>query len=279
MGGNTSRMPPRTAISPRCSTRSVRAYPMSTRCAMTSSKSAAWPLRRATGSRSPRPLTIGCSRLRTGVTSTLRAPDRTLPASGWASLRSTASRRPDVSERGDSRSCGRVSQAGRQATVPSGSSDSSPLVRTSASRAVAVTARTKRGWSGRGIARDRGGQEGAERRGRDQVGISVALAQGALQLGIRGDNAEQSSEAHGVLGVRLGRSGSTKGPRWRADRHPDPHAGYPQFTFRCPRPGHRHSGNGGPGPGYRGLRLAGPAPPVPRADSDYPCTKDYAMGL
>ena len=55
----------------------------------------------------------------------------------------------------------------------------------------------------RGIARDRGGQEGAEGGGRDQVGISIALAQGALQLGIRGDNAEQSSEAHGVLGVRL----------------------------------------------------------------------------
>ena len=80
---------------------------------MTSSKSAAWPVRSATGSRSPSPLTIGWSRLRTGVTSTVMAPDRALPESGWASLRSTASRRPEVSERGDSRSCGRVSQAGK----------------------------------------------------------------------------------------------------------------------------------------------------------------------
>ena len=113
---------------------------------MTSSNPAAWPLLSATGSRSPSPLTIGWSRLRTGAASTVRAPDRVLPASGWASLRSTASRRPEVSERGDRRSCGRVSQAGKQATEPSGSSEPSALVRSSASRAVAVTASTKRGW-------------------------------------------------------------------------------------------------------------------------------------
>src|ERR1700740_813286 len=68
---------------------------------------------------SPRPLTIGCSRLRTGVVTTCSGPDRGSAASGWASLRSTARRWPEVSDRGDSRSCGRGSQGGESAAAAS----------------------------------------------------------------------------------------------------------------------------------------------------------------
>ena len=71
-------------------------------------------------------------------------PERCRPASGWASRRSTASRRPTVSERGESRSCGSVSQAGNSATAPSPSSERSAAARSSASRPVAVTASTGR---------------------------------------------------------------------------------------------------------------------------------------
>jgi hypothetical protein len=63
---------------------------------------------------------------------------------GRASRRSTAIRWPEVSERGDSRSCGSVSQGGKYAERSGGSSEPSAAVRSSASRAVAVTARTNR---------------------------------------------------------------------------------------------------------------------------------------
>ncbi len=71
------------------------------------------PSASTTGSTSARPLTIGWSRARTGVTTAVTAAVRELPGSGWASLRRTARRWPEVSERGDSRSCGSVSQAGK----------------------------------------------------------------------------------------------------------------------------------------------------------------------
>ncbi len=71
------------------------------------------PARSATGSMSPSPATIGCSSPRTGVTTAASGPVLTSEGSGRASLRSTASRRPEVSDRGEIRSCGSVSQAGK----------------------------------------------------------------------------------------------------------------------------------------------------------------------
>ena len=56
---------------------------------------------------------MGWSRQRTGVATTVSGPDLGSAGSGWASLRSTASRWPEVSERGDSRSCGSVSHGGK----------------------------------------------------------------------------------------------------------------------------------------------------------------------
>ena len=65
----------------------------------------------STGSRSPRPLTCGWSTDRTGATTTRTSPlAACLP--GWRRRRRTASRRPTVSLRGLSRSCGSVSQLG-----------------------------------------------------------------------------------------------------------------------------------------------------------------------
>ena len=102
------------------------------------------PARNRTGARSPRPPTIGWSRHRTGVTTTESGPAASSPATGCASRRSTATRCPTVSERGDRRSCGSVSQPGKQAMLLSGRNEPSNAVRSSASRAVAVTASTNR---------------------------------------------------------------------------------------------------------------------------------------
>ena len=111
VGGKTSTMPPRTANSPRFSTRSTREYAAPASRLTTSSSSTSCPRDSSTGSRSASPLTCGCSTERTGATITLSGP---LFASSPGCLirRSTASRRPTVSLRGLSRSCGSVSQAG-----------------------------------------------------------------------------------------------------------------------------------------------------------------------
>ena len=116
VGAKTSRMPPRTANSPRRSTMSTRVYAAATRLATTASRSAVSPARNATGTSSPSPSTTGCSSARTGTTSTRTGP---APPSGvgWARRRITASRRATVSLRGESRSCGSVSQAGSTATA------------------------------------------------------------------------------------------------------------------------------------------------------------------
>ena len=111
VGGKTSTMPPRTANSPRFSTRSTRVYAASASRRTTSSRGAVSPGSRATGARSPSPLTCGWSIDRTGVTTTRNGPS-VAPVPGWRRRRRIASRRPTVSLRGLSRSCGSVSQLG-----------------------------------------------------------------------------------------------------------------------------------------------------------------------
>ena len=75
VGGKTSRMPPRTANSPRLVTRSTRAYAMSASRRTTVVQVGARRRRRSsTGSRSPRPLSCGCSTDRTGATTTRERP-------------------------------------------------------------------------------------------------------------------------------------------------------------------------------------------------------------
>ena len=76
------------------------------------------PLCSSTGSRSARPLACGWSSERTGATMTRIGPvavseSSSLAFVGCTSRRSTARRRPTVSERGDRRSCGSVSHAGK----------------------------------------------------------------------------------------------------------------------------------------------------------------------
>ncbi len=111
VGGKTSTMPPRTANSPRFSTRSTRVYAAPASRRTTSSRSAWSPTDSSTGTRSARPRTCGCSTERTGATTTRTGPlEGSVP--GCRRRRRTASRRPTVSLRGESRSCGNVSQAG-----------------------------------------------------------------------------------------------------------------------------------------------------------------------
>ena len=140
-------MPPRTANSPRLSTISTRAYADSTSRAITSSGSASSPARSRTGSRSPSPATIGCSTARTGATTTLSGPPSAslARAAGWA----------EPAQHGEplARPCPSAATAARAAASPSRGSGRpcpaagtrrSAAVRSSASRAVAVTASTNR---------------------------------------------------------------------------------------------------------------------------------------
>ena len=71
------------------------------------------------------------------------------PASGWTILRSAATRPPEVSAAGLSRSCGRVSHDGNTTALPAPSWSSTASAMSSASRAVAVTTRSLRsgGWA------------------------------------------------------------------------------------------------------------------------------------
>src|SRR5690625_4827479 len=132
--------PPRTANSPRRVTMSTRVYAASTRRCTKSAISIRMPIRAVTGSNSARPVGMGCRSERTGMMST-----RTGTSPGWARRRRVARRRATVSGRGESRSCGRVSQAGKVA-IPSGSMKlSSAAASSSVSRPVAVT--TTRGRS------------------------------------------------------------------------------------------------------------------------------------
>jgi hypothetical protein len=76
------------------------------------------PTFNVTGTNSPRPATTGWTTARTGATTTRKGP--AVELSGWASRRSTESLRPTVSERGESLSCGRVSQLGKVANESAG---------------------------------------------------------------------------------------------------------------------------------------------------------------
>ena len=152
---------------------------MSTSRAITSSGSASSPAASRTGTRSPSPATIGCSTARTGATTTLSGPPSCSPraAPGCARRRSTAIRCPTVSERGESRSCGSVSQPGNVATECGGRNAPSAAVRSSASRAVAVTASTNRpgppAGAGRRARRD---EQRAQRGRRDEVALARCRA-------------------------------------------------------------------------------------------------------
>ena len=115
VGGKTSMMPPRTAYSPRLATRSTREYAASLRPRTTSLNEYSSPRTRCTGSSFSMPVTMGWMTARTGAMTT------------WGRLsaspvmaRSTCRRRPTVSERGERRSWGRVSQAGKSAMSAAG---------------------------------------------------------------------------------------------------------------------------------------------------------------
>ena len=73
------------------------------------------PEARRMGSISPRPSMTGASRARMGTMRTRMGPRASSPASGWARRRRTESLVATVSARGERRSWGRVSQAGKTA--------------------------------------------------------------------------------------------------------------------------------------------------------------------
>ena len=140
-----STIPPRTANSPRAVTISTRVYASSTSRTSRPSKSWVSPTRSVTGSSRPRPGAIGWIRLRAAATTSRGA------VAGSARLRKIDNRRPTVSGRGDSRSCGSVSQLGNTATASRPSRSATAPPRSSASRSVAVTASTVRPPSARAV--------------------------------------------------------------------------------------------------------------------------------
>ncbi|CKP71603.1 Uncharacterised protein [Mycobacterium tuberculosis] len=137
VGAKMSRIPPRTANSPRRPTISTRVYASSTSRATTPSKGDSSPTVSVRGSIMPSCGVMGCSSERTEVTTT-PSGGPSWASSGWASRRSAIRRVPTVSTPGESRSCGSVSQDGNNATA-SPNTPRSSAARSSASRPVAVT--------------------------------------------------------------------------------------------------------------------------------------------
>ena len=117
VGGKTSRIPPRigelAALLDQVGRDVADAY-QRLRQLVVRDLGARADARRAAGRRAP--VTIGWRSARTGATTRSSAPIVSSSGSGCASRRSTARRRPTVSELGLSRSCGRVSHAGSTAT-------------------------------------------------------------------------------------------------------------------------------------------------------------------
>ena len=125
-------MPPRTANSPRFSTKSTREYPPSTSRSTISDISIVRPTVNSSGATSPKPEMIGARRARIVVT-IMRAS-----RSCCLNALSVVNRLPTVSARGERRSWGNVSQAGKIDTS-SGLRKVNELNISSASRPVAQT--------------------------------------------------------------------------------------------------------------------------------------------
>ncbi len=153
-GGNTSRIPPRTATSPRRDTRSTRWYPSSTRERDTPSRSLRSPTAMDRIGRSPKSAASGCRAARTlAMMTRLSMPFQV------RSARSVAMRVAMVSLDGLRRSWGRVSHDGKmRVRTPQVVSDSA---RDWASFPVAVTRRTS--FGSRHIAAIRGARAPSSR--------------------------------------------------------------------------------------------------------------------
>lgn len=227
VGGKTSRMPPRTANSPRFSTSSTREYAAAASASTVSPRSALTPVRRTTGSRSPRPLTCGWRTERMGATTTDTGPVSGSSGRGWERRRRTA-RQP-----ADRVRAGREPLVGQR--LPRG------VLRDAVRReqgaqgrgqVLGLAARCRHGqYRAAGLAGERGDGERACRRWADQVDMPpVAVGGGLHRLregGVLDDGVEQTVQAHeGLsvrgLGARAGRTGgrvaSAKGPTRETSR-------------------------------------------------------------
>ncbi|EPJ40697.1 putative Transcription-repair-coupling factor [Streptomyces afghaniensis 772] len=129
---------------------------------------------------------------------------------GWARRRSTARRRPTVSLRGLSRSCGSVSQDG-YSTIPvrreEGAQGRGQVLRLAARR------RHRQHRAAR-VAGQGGDREGAGRRGADQVDMHAVAVCGRVDRfregGVLGYGVEQTVQAHS--GIFPSRGGQHDGP-------------------------------------------------------------------
>ena len=154
------------------------------------------------------------ARARTGATTTWTGPWPASSASGWASRRSTASRRPTVSLRGLSRSCGSVSQAGNSTTasgVEQVAQGGGQLLGLAAGRGDG-----EHRPAGPGGERGQGERADARRGGEVQVG--AAAGAGGLDRGAQRGLAGSARRA----GRRGRRSGSRKDSRWWLAQHGSP---------------------------------------------------------
>ncbi len=196
VGGNTSRMPPRTANSPRRATMSTRAYARSTSCTAMAERSCPRPPATSSmGASSARLSASGCSAARTDATTTsgCLAPDfdhSCMRRSAW-------SRRPTVSALGESRSCGSVSHAGNSST-----SASLEVGRERGAQRLALTARGgDREQRGRQPGLGATGEQACEQRRveprrRREVGIAQGLSECDVDRGGARKRREQALEVH-----------------------------------------------------------------------------------
>ena len=215
------------------------------------------PARSATGSRSPRPLTCGCST----DADRARPPPASGPvagssAPGWASRRSTASRRPTVSLRGLSRSCGSVSQAGIVGDAVGGQQRAQRRGQV-LGLAAGGGDREHGAPAPRG---QRGDREGARRRRADQVDVHAVAVGGGLHRfgegGVLDDDVEQTVQAHEGFPSRRVAEGVRAATR--TARHVPTGRGSPAYDAL--RPGRRRRGAAGRPWDWRAASHGAPAP-------------------
>ena len=207
VGGKTSRMPPRTANSPRRSTMSMRVYAAPASCSTSVlevdlvARAGSTPAPGRPARRPPAAAARGPGRPARGSGPRSPAP------SGCARRRKTASRRATVSLRGERRSCGSVSHAGRTATSSRGH------VAADRGRQLVGVPAGRGDDDQRTLLRERGQQRRADAGGADDV----ELAAGAHRVdrlgggGIGKEGRQQAGQVHEVL-RRSADAGSTIAP-------------------------------------------------------------------
>ncbi len=237
-------MPPRTANFRRASRRVRRGRTRPRRAPRPSRsdrRSARCAARRAPGRRAP--CTCGCSTERTGATTTDTGPVSGSSVLGWARRRSTARRRPTVSERGEAARAAASPTTGTRRRRPAAAASAAPR------QVLGLAAGGGDGQHGPlRLAGERRHREGARRGRAHEVDVhAVAVARGLHRFGegrVLDDGVEQSVQAHGGLDLPGPGVGNAKDPTRVTGRGVPGYVGARRGADRAGPP--RRSPTGGP---------------------------------